>query len=162
MFKNRFLVVAAAAALSVPAAELSRSAHADPLAVIEGEALDVSADRLDLDVERGTALLQGNVSANFGDLDVHCPSVEIRYDRSPRVSFARGTGGVSAHLKGIDATAASVEFDAGTRSVSLQGNVRLTRGRGWLTADRATIDVATGRLSLQEVHGSIPVEQPRH
>jgi lipopolysaccharide assembly outer membrane protein LptD (OstA) len=142
MFKNRFLVVAAAAALSVPAAELSRSAHADPLAVIEGEALDVSA--------------------NFGDLDVHCPSVEIRYDRSPRVSFARGTGGVSAHLKGIDATAASVEFDAGTRSVSLQGNVRLTRGRGWLTADRATIDVATGRLSLQEVHGSIPVEQPRH
>jgi lipopolysaccharide transport protein LptA len=162
MSKNRTLILGASvAALALPAAELGGPAHADPLAVIEGEVLDVTADRLDVDVERGTALLQGNVAANFGDLVVHCPTVEIRYDRSPRVSFAHASGGVTAHLKGIDATAASVEFEASTRTVSLQGNVRLTRGRGWVTADRATIDVGTGKLSLQEVHGSIPLEQPR-
>jgi lipopolysaccharide export system protein LptA len=137
-------------------------ATADPLAVVEGEALDVSADHVEVDVERGTALLQGNVSTRLGELEVHCPSVEIRYDRSPRVSFARGTGGVSARLKGIDATASVVEFDAASRTVALHGSVRLSRGRGWVTAEHATVDIASGKVSLQEVKGSIPVDPARH
>jgi lipopolysaccharide transport protein LptA len=134
------------------------TASADSLGVIEGEALDVSADRLDVDVERGTAMLQGTVTARLGDLEVHCPSVEIRYDRSPRVSFARGTGGVTARLKGIDATATTIEFDAASRAVTLAGNVRLSRGRGWITAEHATVDMTTGKVSLQEVKGSIPMD----
>ena len=136
----------------------SRLAGADPLAVVEGEALDVSADRLDVDVERGTALLQGNVSTRLGELEVHCPTVEIKYDKSPRVSFARGTGGVSAKLKGIDATASIVEFDATSRTVAFHGSVRLSRGRGWVTAEHATVDIASGKVSLQDVKGSIPVD----
>jgi len=133
------------------------AAQALPL-VVEGEALDVSADRLDVDVEKGTATLTGNVSAKFGQLDVKCPTVEIRYDQSPRVSWAKGSGGVTARLKGIDATAATVEFDAAARSVALHGGVRLSRGKGWLTAEHATVDMATGKVSLQEVKGSIPVD----
>jgi lipopolysaccharide export system protein LptA len=133
-------------------------AGASPLALIEGEGLDVAADRVEVDVERGTALLQGNVSTRLGDLEVRCPTVEIRYDRSPRVSFARGTGGVTAKLKGIDATANSVEFDAASRTVAFHGSVRLSRGRGWVTAEHATVDVASGKVSLQEVKGSIPVD----
>ena len=140
----------------------ARFAGADPLAVIEGEALDVSADRLDVDVEHGTALLQGNVSTRLGELEVHCPMVEIKYDRSPRVSFARGTGGVTARLKGIDATASVVEFDAASRTVAFHGTVRLSRGRGWVTAEHATVDVASGKVSLQEVKGSIPVDPVKH
>jgi lipopolysaccharide export system protein LptA len=135
-------------------------AQAVPLAVAvsDGEAFDVSADRLEVDVEKGTATLSGNVSAKFGELDVKCPTVEIRYDRSPRVSWAKGSGGVSARMKGIDATASIVEFDAGARTVALHGGVRLTRGKGWLTAEHATVDIATGKVSLQDVKGSIPVD----
>jgi lipopolysaccharide export system protein LptA len=140
----------------------ARFATADTLAVVEGEALDISADRVEVDIERGTALLQGNVSTRLGELEVHCPTVEIRYDRSPRVSFARGTGGVSARLKGIDATANAVEFDAASRTVALHGSVRLSRGRGWVTAEHATVDIASGKVSLQEVKGSIPVDPARH
>jgi lipopolysaccharide transport protein LptA len=136
---------------------LGGPAQALPL-VVEGEALDVSAERLDVDVEKGTATLTGNVSAKFGQLDVKCPMVEIRYDQSPRVSWAKGSGGVTARLKGIDATAAIVEFDAAARTVALHGGVRLARGKGWLTAEHATVDMATGKVSLQEVKGSIPVD----
>lgn len=153
-------ILGAIAALTAPAAVIAwaRYAEADPLAVVDGEALDVSADRVDVDVEHGTALLTGNVSTRLGELEVHCPSVEIRYDRSPRVSFARGTGGVAARLKGIDATASVVEFDASSHTVAFHGNVRLSRGRGWVTAEHATVDVGSGKVSLQEVKGSIPVD----
>src|SRR5215831_10709571 len=97
---GRSWVVAAAVFAVVTACLVgaTRRVGAAPIAVIDGEALDMSANRLDVDVERGTALLQGNVSASFGDLDIRCPSVEIRYDRSPRVSYARGTGGVTVRV----------------------------------------------------------------
>jgi lipopolysaccharide transport protein LptA len=136
-------------------------AIAAPLAVVEGEALDVTAERLEVDVERGTALLQGNVSLTFGEIEIRCPKVEIRYDRSPRVSFAKGTGGVTARLKGTEATAEAIEFDATSRKVLLSGAVRLTRGRGWMRAERATLDIASGKVSLEDVKGSIPIEAPK-
>jgi lipopolysaccharide export system protein LptA len=131
--------------------------YAAPLVVIDGEALDVSADHFDIDVERGTATLQGNVVARVGDLEVRCPVVELSYDDSPRVKWARARGGVTARFKGIDATASAAELDAKSRALTLSGGVRLSRGRGWITAQQATVDIATGKVSLQEVKGMIPV-----
>jgi lipopolysaccharide transport protein LptA len=153
------LVVVTAAA-SVVATGLS--ARADPLVTLDGEAIDVSADRVDVDVEQGVAELRGAVTARVGDVELRCDLVELRYDRSPRVSWARGTGAVSVHVKGIEATAASVELDARTRTVTLAGSVRLSRGRGWMTAERAVLDLATNKVSLQGVKGSIPVEPRAH
>lgn len=136
------------------------AANADPLAVIGGEALDIKADQLDVDVEKGTALLSGNVTAVMGDLTVLCPKVEIRYDQAPKVRWARGTGGVKASVKGIHASAAQVEVDVAARTVKLAGAVRLTRGKGWVEAESAAIDLATRKVTLHEVKGSIPVEPP--
>jgi lipopolysaccharide transport protein LptA len=154
-------IVAVGAALVGVVVLPSRPVAAAPLAVVEGEALDVSAERLEVDVERGVALLQGNVTLTFGEVEIRCPNVEIRYDRSPRVSFAKGTGGVTARLKGTEATADAIEFDAASRKVSLSGSVRLTRGRGWMRAERATLDIASGKVSLEDVKGSIPIEAPK-
>lgn len=151
-------VVAGAAALASTVLVPSGAARAAPLAVIEGQTLDVSADRLDVDVERDTAALDGHVSLTFGDLQIRCPSVDLRYDRSPRVSFAKGSGGVSAHYKGVDISADTMEFDASSRTVALSGSVRLSRGRGWIAAERASLDISTGKVSLEAVKGSIPVE----
>ena len=148
--------LAALAGLSLP----NPSAQADPLAVIAGETLDVKADKLDVDIEKGTATLTGNVSAVMGDLSVACPKVEIKYDEAPKVRWARGTGGVNANIKGIIAKAASVEVDVASRSVKLIGSVRLSRGKGWVEAERAQIDIATRKVTLHEVKGSIPVEPP--
>jgi lipopolysaccharide export system protein LptA len=159
--KLGLVLLAAGVLLAIALALPAHPAVAAPLAVVEGEALDVAAERLEVDVEHGTALLQGNVSLTFGDIEIRCPKVEIRYDRSPRVSFARGTGGVTARLKGTEATADAIEFDAGSRKVSLSGAVRLSRGRGWIRAERAMLDIASGKVSLEEVKGSIPIEAPK-
>ncbi len=148
-----------AAALATGGAVVSPAA-AGPLAVVEGEKLDIKASKLDVDIDKGTALLEGNVEARLGELTVTCPKVEIRYDQAPRVRWVKGSGGVRARVKGIDATASSVVVDLAKREVTLTGGVRLARGKGWVEADKATIDLSTKKLTLHDVKGSIPVEPP--
>jgi lipopolysaccharide transport protein LptA len=139
---------------------VSPPAEADPLGVIGGEELDVSAERLDVDVRSGTALLEGNVRAKLGELTVECARVELEYDESPRVRRARGSGGVVARFKGITAQAAGIDVDVPTHAVRFEGQVRLERGKGWVTAERAVLDVSTGKVSLESVKGMIPVVTP--
>jgi lipopolysaccharide export system protein LptA len=131
-----------------------------PLGVIGGEVLDVMAEKLEIDVDRGTATMNGKVRARLGELQVECPKVEIRYDSAPNVRFARGTGGVRAVFRDIIAKAEKVDVDVTKRQLALSGGVQLTRGRGWVRADRALIDLTTHKVSFQEVTGSIPVEPP--
>ena len=154
-------MLAATLGLAGAASLHTSKAQADPLGMVAGEVLDVSAEHLDVDVSSGTARLTGDVHAKLGELEVNCDSVEIRYDESPRIKWARGTGSVVAKLKGIEARARSVEVDVAHRSVRLEGGVRLARGKGWVTAERATIDIATRKVSLESVKGSIPVQAPR-
>ena len=155
----RLVGYAAVLAASVWPLRAVPEARAD-LATIGGQTLDVEADMLDVDINRGRATLEGNVHATLGELTVVCPKVEMTYDEAPQVRWARGTGGVEARVQGIVARAAVVEVDVPKRKVDLSGGVRLTRGKGWVEADRATIDIATYRVSLHDVKGSIPVKPP--
>jgi lipopolysaccharide export system protein LptA len=146
------IVAALLAALCSPPAAL-----ADPLLGVGGDSVNVQADSLDVEVSAGTAVLTGNVSLSKGDLHVSCPRIDLKFDTSPHVSWARGSGGVSADVRGVHAEAPEVELDLTKQVLDLRGGVRLTRGQGWLQAERASIDVASGRVSLAQVKGSIPV-----
>jgi lipopolysaccharide export system protein LptA len=136
-------------------------AHADPLAALGGETLDVRADQLDVDVHAGTAVLTGNVTLVKGGLKVACPKLEVRYDDAPRVTWAKGSGGVKADIKGVHAEAPEVELDLAKHQLDLRGGVRLARGQGWLEAEKATIEIGTGKVTLKDVKGSIPVGAPK-
>jgi lipopolysaccharide export system protein LptA len=159
---TRLLTAATALTLVAVAGFLSGAgtARADALGVIGGEHLDIAAERLEVDVRSGKALLEGEVRATLGELSVSCSRVEITYDESPRVRRARGTGEVRARFKGIVAHAASIDVDVPRRKVELSGGVRLERGKGWVTADRALLDVQAGKVSLESVKGAIPVAVP--
>ena len=126
----------------------------------EGEALQMSADKLELDVEARTALLTGHVKVARGAMTLSCPRVDVRYDQVPHVTWAKGTGGVVAEVKGVRAEAPEVEVDLARRTMDLRGGVRLTRGEGWITAERASIDIATAKVTMSDVKGSIPVPKP--
>lgn len=155
--------VALALSLLVGAGLLLRSpvaANAGPLGVIEGQTLNVGADKLDVDIEKGTALLEGHVQATLGDMHVDCSRIELKYDEAPKVRWAKGSGGVTAKLKGIEATASQFEVDVAHRTIKLSGSVKLSRGRGWVTADSAAIDINTRKVTLEDVKGSIPVQAP--
>jgi lipopolysaccharide export system protein LptA len=132
-------------------------AQAEILGVGGGEGVSLEAERLDIDILAGEATLTGKVTLSKGDLVVNCPRVDLRFDHAPHVTWARGSGGVTADVRGVHAEAPSVEFDLGRQLLDLSGGVKLTRGQGWLAADSARIDIATGKVSLVQVKGSIPV-----
>ena len=136
------------------------TATADPL-LAAGDSIDLQADQLEVDVATGGATLTGNVSLTKGDLHVGCPRIELKFDNTPHVTWAKGSGGVEATVRGVHAEAPEVELDLARQVLDLRGGVRLTRGQGWLQADRATIEIATAKVSLMQVKGSIPVP-PRH
>ena len=133
---------------------------ADPLDAIGGDAVDLSADNLEIDVEAKNALLTGNVRVAKGSMTVSCPRVEVRFDTVPHVTWIKGSGGVVAEVKGVRAEAPDVELDLGKQTLDLRGGVRLTRGGGWLTAERATIHIGTAKVTMSDVKGSIPVKRP--
>ena len=126
--------------------------------ILGGEAeVSLQADRLDIDILAGEATLTGKVTLSKGDLAVSCPRIDLRFDHTPHVTWARGSGGVTADLRGVHAEAPAVELDLTKQVLELRGGVKLTRGQGWLTADSARIEIATAKVSLAQVKGSIPV-----
>lgn len=157
---RRWAALALVTLLSPFGLTATESAQADPLAVVEGQSLDVRADHLDVDIAKGTAVLKGNVHAVLGELELECGKIDVRYDEAPVVRYARGSHDVTVRLKGIEAKAATLEVDVARRSVRLQGGVKVSRGRGWVTAEAAQIDIATRHVTLDAVKGSIPVQAP--
>ena len=146
----------AAASITLVIAAAARVISAEPRPPAE-EPLSMAADQLDLDVEGKSARLTGHVKLTRGAVSVSCPRVELRYDDAPRVKWAKGSGGVVAEVKGARAEAPEVEIDFAARSLTLRGGVKITRGDGWITAERASIDMATARISMTQVKGSIPL-----
>jgi lipopolysaccharide export system protein LptA len=147
----RPIAIALVAAVLAGAGRLA----ADPPAA--GENLEMAADRLDLDVEAKTAVLTGRVRLARGAITVRCPRVDVRYDHVPHVTWAKGTGGVIAEVKGVKAEAPEVELDLAAKTMELRGGVKLTRGEGWITAERASVHLSTAKVTLIDVKGSIPL-----
>ncbi len=150
---TRFAPLALATALIFSASHV----QADPILSVGGDAMEVQADSLEVDVSAGEAVLTGNVSLAKGGLKVSCPRIDLKFDNTPHVKWAKGSGGVVADVKGVHAEAPDVELDLVKQVLDLRGGVRLTRGQGWLQADNARIDIATAKVTLTQVKGSIPV-----
>jgi lipopolysaccharide export system protein LptA len=132
-------------------------ARATEILGVGGDTVTLQADRLDIDIMPGEATLTGKVTLSKGDLVVNCPRIDLRFDHTPHVTWARGSGGVTADVRGVHAEAPSVEVDLIRQVLDLRGGVKLTRGNGWLTADTARIDLPTAKVSLTQVKGAIPV-----
>lgn len=145
--------IAVLAAVALP----QRTGAADPFAVVGGGTIQLEAESLEIDVSAGTAVLSGNVALKKGDLAVRCPRVDLKFDQSPHVTWLRGSGGVSADIRGVHADAPEVEVDMARQSMELRGGVRLTRGAGFVQAEKATIDLASAKVTLTQVKGSVPV-----
>ena len=148
-----FVLMLVIAALFTP----QTLARAEILGAGGPDPVKLQADQLDIDILAGEATLTGKVTLTKGDLVVNCPRVDLRFEHAPHLTWARGSGGVTADVRGVHAEAPSVELDLTKQVLDLRGGVKLTRGQGWLTADSARIEIATAKVSLTQVKGAIPV-----
>ena len=140
---------------------LPSEAEADPLLDVGKGDVSVQADKLEVDVATGSAVLTGQVVLSKGDMAVRCPRVDLKFDTSPHLNWAKGSGGVVADVRGVHGEAPEVELDMKKQILELRGGVKLSRGQGWIQADKATIELATGKVTATQVKGSIPVpKQP--
>lgn len=137
-----------------------REAEAEPLLDVGKGDVSVQADKLEVDVATGSAVLTGQVVLAKGDMNVRCPRVELKFDTSPHLNWAKGSGGVVADVRGVHGEAPEVELDLKKQVLELRGGVKLSRGQGWIQADKATIELANGKVTATQVKGSIPVPKP--
>ena len=137
-----------------------REAEAEPLLDVGKGDVSVQAEKLELDIATGSAILTGQVVLSKGDLNVRCPRVELKFDTSPHLNWAKGSGGVVADVRGVHGEAPEVELDLKKQVLELRGGVKLSRGQGWIQADKATIELASGKVTATQVKGSIPVPKP--
>jgi lipopolysaccharide transport protein LptA len=162
------LMAASFGALSLVATRVTRGQGASPspspapaasLPAVAPGNIEISADLLEVDTKEQTATLSGKVVLTRGtDLSLKCPKIEVRYDAGgPRVSWAKGTGGIVADVKGVRGESPEFELDLAKQHLTLRGGVRLYRGAGWVTADGAEIDLATARVTMTNVKASLPV-----
>ena len=107
---KRSLVLISTLAFAAFSLVPGRTIAADPFAAVGGGAINLEAEQLEIDVGAGTAVLTGKVSLTKGDLVVHCPRVDLRFDQTPHVTWVRGSGGVSADVRGVHADAPEVEI----------------------------------------------------
>ena len=153
-------LVLAAALVLLTASFAPRAAVADPLLDVGKGDVSVQADKLEVDVATGSAVLTGQVVLSKGDMAVRCPRVDLKFDTSPHLNWAKGSGGVVADVRGVHGEAPEVELDLKKQVLELRGGVKLSRGQGWIQADKATIELATGKVTATQVKGSIPVPKP--
>lgn len=137
-----------------------READADPLLDVGKGDVSVQADKLEVDVATGSAILTGQVVLSKGDMTVKCPRVDLKFDTSPHLNWAKGSGGVVADVRGVHGEAPEVELDLKKQVLELRGGVKLSRGQGWIQADKATIELSTAKVTATQVKGSIPVPKP--
>lgn len=141
---------------------LAPHAHAQLRDERSEEAIDISAEELDLDVNAGTAEFSGKVSLRRGDLKVRCQKLEVRYAEGPSIVFAKARGRVEAELRGIRAEAPEVEIDLSRNQLELRGGVRIAQGSGFLQAASGSIDLGTSKVKLTDIKGSIPVKAAKN
>ncbi len=136
------------------------SVTADPLLDVGKGDVSIQADNLEIDVATGTAQLSGKVVVSKGDLTVRCPKFELKFDATPHLRWAKGSGGVVADVRGVHGEAPEVELDMVKQVLEMRGGVKLSRGQGWIQAEKATIELATAKVTATQVKGSIPVPKP--
>jgi lipopolysaccharide transport protein LptA len=145
------VTVAVSLAFAVP------SVRAEPVAVLDGLPIEVQAERLEIDLRGGAAVLTGDVHMRRGDMHVRCDRVEAKYDQVPSVTWARATGAVQARVGDLLAKAREAQLNWLERSIALRGDVRFSRSGAWLTAREARIDLRSRKVSLEQVRGAFPI-----
>ena len=132
------------------------SAAGPPALSLGGEPVDVRADRVEVDLAKGTAVLEGNVELRRKGLSVHCPRLEASFDPEGKILRAKATAGVVVKLaeKNVRGDADEAEIDLVLRTAELRGTVRVSSGGTTLTAQRATMSLVTSRVTLEAVRGS--------
>lgn len=115
--------------------------------------VEITSDRLDLDQSAGTAVFTGGVKVGQGALRLAADRVEVSYDEgggaAGTVRRMVATGNVTLSNGEEAAEAERATYDVASGRVEMEGNVLLTQGANALSSQRLSIDLDAGTGQLE-------------
>jgi lipopolysaccharide export system protein LptA len=161
---RRIAVAALAALLLLAAAPASaqKAQNQGPPNALQGfsqnrnEPVKIQAASLEVRDKDRMATFTGDVHVVQGDTEMRCKALVVFYDEDPNAKGTKGSepgkqirkievkGGVTVTQKDQNATGDSGIFDMLANTVTLNGNVIVTRGTDVIRGQRLFVDLGTG------------------
>ncbi|MGQ5701540.1 LptA/OstA family protein [Sandaracinobacteroides sp. A072] len=114
--------------------------------------IDVDADRIDVLDKENQAIFTGNVRVRQGTLSLEANRIRVAYTRpasgDPVIQRLDADGKVRLATPSERATARFGIYDVDQRVLTLIGSVELSQGTTRVTGNRLTIDLSTGRSTM--------------
>ncbi|WP_448581943.1 LptA/OstA family protein [Thermaurantiacus sp.] len=114
--------------------------------------IDVDADRIEVIDTTSQAIFSGNVRVRQGSLAIEAARIRVAYDRTgggdPIIRRLDAEGDVKMRSPSEQARARFAIYDVENRILTLIGGVELARGVERLAGNRLTIDLDSGRSTL--------------
>jgi lipopolysaccharide export system protein LptA len=114
--------------------------------------IDVDADRIDVLDQQNQAIFTGNVRVRQGNLTLEADRIKVAYSRpvkgDPVIQRLDADGNVRLATPSERASSRFGIYDVSKRILTLIGNVVLTQGTTKVQGNRLTIDLASGRSTL--------------
>ena len=117
--------------------------------------VDYAADRIELQDRQNRVVLSGDVQITQGDLRLTAQRTTVAYTDNGALRIQRidATGGVTVTRGNERASGAAGVYDFNRRVIILSGGVALRRGADTLNGGRLTIDLNTGRATMDGGRG---------
>ena len=117
------------------------------------QAVEITADRLELDQAAGSAVFTGTVKVGQGTLRMAADRVEVFYDekgsQSGKVQRMIADGNVTLSNGTEAAEAGHALYEVAQGTVDMEGDVLLTQGQNALSGQKLTIDLNQGTARMQ-------------
>ncbi len=151
--KPRFLLSALFAICAQAALAQSASIDLGTSSFDKNQPVEVTADRLSVNQQDGTAVFDGNVLVVQGEVRLSAGKVTVEYaqteGRPSGISRLLASGGVTfvTASDAVEAREAAYSVDQGT--VRLSGDVLLTQGVSAIAGDALSINLETGSGTME-------------
>lgn len=114
-----------------------------------GTPVEVTAERLSVDQDTGTAIFTGEVLIVQGELRLGAAEVRVIYSEAGgRIERLEATGGVLL-VSGEDAAEAQrADYDIENGQIVMSGEVLVTQGNATVASESMEVDLRSGRAEL--------------
>lgn len=173
-FRSAAATVLAVVLILASSAAVAQKTQTAPPNALQGfsqnrdEPVKIRAISLEVRDKERMATFSGDVHVVQGDTEMRCKQLVVLYDEDPETKGAKGKdsaskqirrieakGGVTVTQKEQKASGDSGIFDMQGNTVTLIGNVIVTRGTDVLRGQRLFVDLGSGRTTLDSGPGRV-------
>ena len=118
-------------------------------------AVDIKADRVEIDQKKGRIEFSGSVRATRGTLVMTCEKLVARYKKSGEVLRLEIAGSLTVQGRDFSARAGSGVYDHESGRLVLTGSPSIKRGPNRVTGERILVFVDDERVVVEKARGQV-------